>query len=108
MSCLPKDEFPIIDTKSSGKKITVKAETIFNLINKTKFAISNDSGVSHMLSTNYCPLVKLFGPKDANKFTPKIKNLITISSSEVNSNRVEDIKVSRVIKTIEDMKFINV
>ena len=29
-----------------------------------KFAISNDSGVSHMLSTNYCPLIKLFGPKD--------------------------------------------
>ena len=35
LSCLPKDEFPIIETKSSGKKITVKAETIFNLINKT-------------------------------------------------------------------------
>ena len=73
-----------------------------------KFAITNDSGVSHMLSTNYCPLIKLFGPKDSKKFTPKIKNLITISSSEVNSDRVEDIKVSRVIKTIEDMKFINV
>ncbi len=73
-----------------------------------KFAISNDSGVSHMLSTNHCPLIKLFGPKDPKKFTPKIKNLITISSSEVNSDRVEDIKVSRVIKTIEDMKFINV
>ncbi len=73
-----------------------------------QLAISNDSGVSHMLSTNYCPLIKLFGPKDSKKFTPKIKNLITISSSEVNSDRVEDIKVSRVIKTIEDMKFINV
>ena len=34
-----------------------------------KFAISNDSGVSHMLSTNYCPLIKLFGPKDSVKFT---------------------------------------
>ena len=42
LSCLPKDEFPIIETKSSGKKITVKAQTIFNLINKTKFAISNE------------------------------------------------------------------
>ena len=35
-----------------------------------KFAIANDSGVSHMLSTNECPLVKLFGPKDSDKFTP--------------------------------------
>ena len=73
-----------------------------------KFAISNDSGVSHMLSTNYCPLIKLFGPKESKKFTPKINNLITISSSEVNSDRIEDIKVSRVISTIEDMELINV
>ena len=43
LSCLPKDEFPIIETESSkGKKLTVKAELIFNLINKTKFAISNE------------------------------------------------------------------
>jgi len=43
LSCLPKDEFPIIDTETNnGKKINIKSETIFNLINKTKFAISNE------------------------------------------------------------------
>ena len=43
LSRLPKDEFPIIETKTSNaKKITVKSEIIFNLINKTKFAISNE------------------------------------------------------------------
>ena len=42
LSCLPKDEFPIIDTETSGNKFKVKSETIFNLINKTKFAISNE------------------------------------------------------------------
>ena len=42
LSCLPKDEFPIIETASNGKKITVKSKTIFDLINKTKFAISNE------------------------------------------------------------------
>ena len=68
-----------------------------------KFAISNDSGVSHMLSTNYCPLLKLFGPKDSVKFTPKLKNLITVSSSELNSDKIEDISISRVIKAIEDL-----
>ena len=68
-----------------------------------KFAISNDSGVSHMLSTNYCPLIKLFGPKDSVKFTPKLKNLITVSSSELNSDKIEDISISRVIKAIEDL-----
>ncbi len=42
LSCLPKDEFPIIDTKSDGKKFKVKSQTIFKLIDKTKFAISNE------------------------------------------------------------------
>lgn len=73
-----------------------------------KFAISNDSGVSHMLSTNYCPLIKLFGPKDSQKFTPKMDKLITITSEEINSNKIEDIKISRVIETIENLKVDNV
>ena len=42
LSCLPKDEFPIIDTDTSGKKINVKSDIIYNLIDKTKFAISNE------------------------------------------------------------------
>ena len=32
LSCLPKDEFPIIDTKSDGKKLTIKSQIIFKLI----------------------------------------------------------------------------
>ncbi len=68
-----------------------------------KFAISNDSGVSHMLSTNYCPLIKLFGPKDSKKFTPKLKNLISVTSSELNSNKIEDISVQRVKTVIEEI-----
>ena len=36
LSCLPKDEFPVIETKSSGKRLLVKSQIFFNLINKTK------------------------------------------------------------------------
>ena len=70
----------------------------------TKFlqlAISNDSGVSHMLSTGYCPLIKLFGPKDSTKFTPVNPNLFSISSSDFNSKNINKIPVSRVIEEIE-------
>ena len=43
LPCLPKDEFPIIQTAlSDGTRLKVEAKTIFNLINKTKFAISNE------------------------------------------------------------------
>jgi len=66
-----------------------------------KLAISNDSGVSHMLSTGYCPLIKLFGPKDSAKFTPENPNLFSISSSDFNSKNINKIPVSKVIEEIE-------
>ncbi len=65
-----------------------------------KLCITNDSGVSHMLSTSFCPLIKLFGPKNPTKFTPEMKNLHTISSSEFNSSNINKIPVERVIKEI--------
>ncbi len=70
----------------------------------TKFlnlAISNDSGVSHMLSTGYCPLIKIFGPKDSKKFTPENKIFFSISSSEYNSKNINKIPVARVIEEIK-------
>ena len=66
-----------------------------------QLAISNDSGVSHMLSTGYCPLIKLFGPKDSKKFTPENPNLFSISASDFNSKNINKIPVSRVIEEIE-------
>ncbi len=65
-----------------------------------KLAIANDSGVSHMLSTRYCPLVKLFGPKDPAKFTPDKQNLYPISSYEFNSTDINKIPTNRVINEI--------
>ena len=66
-----------------------------------QLAISNDSGVSHMLSTGYCPLIKLFGPKDSTKFTPENPNIFSVSSSDFNSININKIPVSRVIEEIE-------
>ena len=73
------------------------------VMGSTKFlscAITNDSGISHMLSTKYCTLIKLFGPKDSNKFTPRNKYLKTISSTEYNSKDLDNIPVDRVILEI--------
>ena len=71
----------------------------------TKFlscALTNDSGTSHMLSTNYCPVFKLFGPKNPNKFTPNKNNLYTISSQEFDSFNIEDIEQGYVINKIKN------
>ena len=66
----------------------------------TKFlscALTNDSGVSHMLSTNYCPIIKLFGPKDSDKFTQVSKSIHTISSKEYGSNNIEEIQTESTL-----------
>ncbi len=76
-------------------------EIIMATTKHLQLAISNDSGVSHMLSTGYCPLIKLFGPKDSTKFTPENPNLFSISSSDFNSKNINKIPVSRVIEEIE-------
>ena len=104
--------------KTFNKAIHLEDEVLLNKYNNIeiimastkflKFAISNDSGVSHMLSTNHCYLIKLFGPKNSQKFTPKMDKLITISSSETNSEKIEDIKLSKVINTIEKLENTNV
>ena len=70
-----------------------------------KLAIANDSGVSHMLSTGYCPLIKLFGPKDPNKFTPIKNNIYTISSNEFNSSDINSISTERVIEEVDKIIF---
>ena len=53
LACLPKEDFPIIETKGNGNKIKTKAKTIFKLIDKTKFAISNEE-TRYFLNGLYC------------------------------------------------------
>ena len=42
LSCLDKEDFPIIDQNNSGVNIKINSQIIFKLIDKTKFAISNE------------------------------------------------------------------
>ena len=42
LACLPKEDFPIIDQDNPGTKINLNSKILFKLIDKTKFAISNE------------------------------------------------------------------
>ncbi len=42
LACLPKEDYPIIDQDSEGTNINVNSKVLFKLIDKTKFAISNE------------------------------------------------------------------
>tara|TARA_A100001011_G_C14237569_1_gene811750 strand:+ start:64 stop:1179 length:1116 start_codon:yes stop_codon:yes gene_type:complete len=42
LACLPKEDFPIIDKQNKGVNINVNSSILFKLIDKTRFAISNE------------------------------------------------------------------
>ena len=42
LNCLPKEDYPIIDYENTGIKIKLNSKILFKLIDKTKFAISNE------------------------------------------------------------------
>ena len=42
LACLPKEDFPIIEKDNSGTNIILNSKILFKLIDKTKFAISNE------------------------------------------------------------------
>ena len=79
-------------------------ETVIASTKYLKFALCNDSGISHMLSTSYCPLIKLFGPKESLKFTPSNINIHTISASKFSkNNKIDSIPAEYVIDTINKL-----
>ena len=76
------------------------------VMSSTKYlscALANDSGVGHMLSTKFCPLVKLFGHHDAKKFTQLSSNIFSISSQDYGSKNINDIEIKEVIKLIQNI-----
>ena len=42
LASLPKEDYPIIEKENSGIEITINSKILFKLIDKTKFAISNE------------------------------------------------------------------
>ena len=42
LACLPKEDYPIIDHINSGINVKINSKILFKLIDKTKFAISNE------------------------------------------------------------------
>ena len=42
LACLPKEDYPIIDQENNGIKIKLNSKIFYKLIDKTKFAISNE------------------------------------------------------------------
>ena len=67
-------------------------------------AIGNDSGTSNMLATNLCPLLKLCGPTNAQKFiNDDFENIHFISSRDYGGKDMSLIPVEIVIEKINKL-----
>ena len=64
--------------------------------------MTNDSGAGHMLSTNHCPLIKLFGYQNIHKFTPSTNKITAVSAKEFGSTNMSAISTDYIIKKIEE------
>jgi ADP-heptose:LPS heptosyltransferase len=78
-------------------------EVVIGSTNFLTCALANDSGAGHMLSTNYCPLIKLFAYHDISKFTPDSNKIKAVSAKEFGSTNMSAISTDYVIKKIEDV-----
>ena len=58
LACLPKEDFPIIDQDNLGNTIKINSKIIFKLIDKTKFAISNEE-TRYFLNGLYFNITKI-------------------------------------------------
>ena len=81
-------------------------ECIMAITNFMEFAISNDSGVSHILSTGNTHLFKIFNDKIPSKFTKISHKIHTISPPL--GKKINDISVQYVYKKIiKNLKGVN-
>ena len=76
-------------------------EIVMSSSNYLKCSIGNDAGTTQMLSCGNTPLIKLVGPSNLIKFTPKKNNLYTIDSKNYGKKDINIIPINDVINLIK-------
>ncbi|WP_207462468.1 glycosyltransferase family 9 protein [Azospirillum sp. SYSU D00513] len=66
-------------------------------------AIANDSGVSHMVALADVPLLTLYGPTDAAKFSPKVARGRSIAAQSFGGDSMDRIPVEAVLAALEGL-----
>ena len=132
LASLPKEDYPIIEKDNNGINIAINSKTLFKLIDKTKFAISNEEtryflnglyfNVTNENKTNIVTLVGTDGHRLA-KFSHKIdgetnqvsgviipkKTIYELSKllSEIDIDIKISISSNKIIFTIDNIIFIS-
>lgn len=90
---LPSALFPEYESELASPALVVC------LGKRLDYAISIDNGVMHMLSLSKVPMITLFGPTDAEKFSSKYKGSIVLDSRKLyNTKNISSITVEDVLQ----------
>lgn len=101
-TALPQARFPLQEiAKAAGGKLTV--EHTLAVASRLRAAVTNDSGLSHMLAAVDCPLVSLFGPTSAQKLAPRVTHRRVIEAATYGSIDMTSIPVEAVTTTLNEL-----
>ena len=97
---IPQAIFPELNSQiSCPALVTTLASRLENLV-------TIDNGIMHMVNLANIPMITLFGPTNAEKFSPKRKGVITLSSKKIyGSKNISKITVDDVLKELNFKKF---
>jgi ADP-heptose:LPS heptosyltransferase len=71
------------------------------LAGRLAVAVANDSGSGHMIAAADAPMVSLFGPTSAEKFSPIASNLIVLTAQSHGADQMAAIPVAAVMNAVE-------
>ena len=66
-------------------------------------AVSNDCGIGHMFAAADVPLLTLFGPTTAEKFSPKVTNGLTLRAQEFGGETMASIPEQAVFEKLQKL-----
>ena len=132
LACLPKEDYPLIDQENPGTNLKLNSKVLFELIDKTKFAISNEETryflnglyftVNNEDNKNVVTLVGTDGHRLSKSSHEIIENIDQISGviipkktiyelskllSEIDKTISISISSNKIIFFIEDITFIS-
>lgn len=81
----------------------VAASPLFTMAagRRLRLAVTNDCGTAHMLAAVETPLISLFGPSAAAKFSPATPDLVVIRAQDFGSDAMAAIPVEAALATVK-------
>lgn len=101
-AAFPSALFPLQDdTAWDCSKLTI--EHTLAVASLLDVAVSNDSGVGHMLAAVDCPLISLFGPTSPAKLAPRVSHGLVITAQRFGSSDMHAIPWGEVDMAVDTL-----